>query len=65
MIKVLARQTNNTEQFCGQRKGSKFKCEHFTKFCVGLHETWVPWVQHLIFCRLFQCGRINCILKKY
>jgi len=20
--------TNNAEQFCGQRKGGKFKCEH-------------------------------------
>jgi len=33
MIKVLARRTNNVEQFCGQRKEDKFKCEHFTQFC--------------------------------
>jgi len=38
MIKVLARPTNNVEQFCGQRRGGKFKCQHFTKFCSGLHE---------------------------
>jgi len=38
MIKVLARPTNNAEPFCGQRKGGKFKCEHRTKFCAGLHE---------------------------
>ena len=37
MIKVLARSTNNAEQFCGQRKGGKFKCENFTKFFPGLH----------------------------
>jgi len=34
MIKVLTR----PEQLCGQRKVVKFKCEHFTKFCAGLHE---------------------------
>ena len=34
----VARPTNNAEQFSGQRKRSKFKCEHFTKFCAGLHE---------------------------
>jgi len=38
MIKVIARQTNIAEQFCGQRNGGKSKCEHFTKFGVGLHE---------------------------
>jgi len=38
MIKLLSRPTNNAEQFCGQRKGDKFKCDHFTKFCAGLHE---------------------------
>jgi len=38
MIKVLARSTNTAKQFCGQRKGGKFKCEHFTKFYPGLHE---------------------------
>jgi len=38
MIKVLARPTNNAEQFCGQRKGGTFKCEHFTKFFPGLHD---------------------------
>jgi len=40
MIKALARQTNNEKQFCGQRKGGKFKVQyvHFTKFCTGLHE---------------------------
>jgi len=38
MIKVVARPTNNKEQFCGLRTGGKFKCEHFTKFCAGLHE---------------------------
>jgi len=34
MIRELAR----PEQFCGQRKGGKFKCEHFAKFGAGLHE---------------------------
>jgi len=38
MIKVLARPTNTTEQFCGPRKGGKCKCEQLTKFCPGLHE---------------------------
>jgi len=38
MIKVLARPSNNAEQFYGQRKGGKFKCEHRTKLCAGLHE---------------------------
>jgi len=38
LIKVLARPTNNVEQFCGQRKERNFKCEHFTKQCTGLHE---------------------------
>jgi len=38
MIKVLAWPTNNKEQFCGQTKARNFKCEHFTKFCAGLHE---------------------------
>ena len=38
MLKVLARQTNNAEQFFGQR--GKFNCEHFTKFCIGLYETF-------------------------
>jgi len=38
MIKVLAGPTNNAEQFCGQKKGGKFKCVHFTKFFPGLHE---------------------------
>jgi len=33
MIKVLAQTTNNAEQSNEQRKGGKFKCEHFTKFC--------------------------------
>jgi len=37
MIKVLALLTNNTEQFCGQGNGDKFKCALFTKFCTGLH----------------------------
>jgi len=32
MMKVLARPTNNAEQFCGQRKGGKAKCWHFKKF---------------------------------
>jgi len=32
MVKVLAGLTNNAEQSCGQKKGSKFKCGHFTKF---------------------------------
>jgi len=32
MINVLARATNNAEQFCGQRKGSKFSCAYYTKF---------------------------------
>jgi len=43
MIKALARQTNNEKQFCGQRKGGKFKVQyvHFTKFCTGLHEIFV------------------------
>jgi len=40
MIKVLARPTNNAEQFCGQRKGGKCKCEQLTKFCAGLHESF-------------------------
>jgi len=38
MIKVLAGLTNNAEQSCGQKKGGKFKCEHFTNFFLGLHE---------------------------
>ena len=38
MINVLAQPTNNAGQFCGQRNGGKFKCEHFTKFCTGLLE---------------------------
>jgi len=38
MITVLARSTNNAQQFCVQRKGGQFKCEHFTKFFPGLHE---------------------------
>jgi len=38
MINVLAQPTNNVGQFCGQRNGGKFKCEHFTKFCTGLLE---------------------------
>jgi len=38
LIKVLLQPTNKAEQFCGQRKGGKFKCEHITKFCDGLHE---------------------------
>jgi len=37
MIKVLAQPTNNAEQ-SNEQKGGKFKCEHFTKFCAGLHE---------------------------
>jgi len=37
-MNVLARSTNNAEQFCGQRKGGTFKYERFTKFCAGLHE---------------------------
>jgi len=40
MIKVLAQPTNNAEQFRGQRQGGKFKCEHFTKFCLGLDENF-------------------------
>jgi len=38
LIKVLARLTDNAEQRRGQRKGGKFKCEHFTKFWANLHE---------------------------
>jgi len=38
MIKLLARPTNNAEQFCGQRKEGNFKCQHFTKFCAALYE---------------------------
>ena len=38
MINVLARSTNNAEQFYGQRIGGKCKCEHRRKFCAGLHE---------------------------
>jgi len=38
VIKVLARPTNTAEQICGQRKGGALRCEHITKFCVGLHE---------------------------
>jgi len=38
MIKVLARPTNNADQFCGQSKRGKIKSEHFKKFCVDLHE---------------------------
>ena len=34
----IARPTNNTEQLCGQRKGGKFKCEHFKKIFPGFHE---------------------------
>jgi len=40
MINVLARSTNNAEQFCGQRKGVKFKSEHFPKFFPGFHEVF-------------------------
>jgi len=40
MIKVLARPTNNAVQFCGQRRRTKFKCEHFTKCCPGLDENF-------------------------
>jgi len=36
MIKVLARPTNNAEQFMD--KEVQFKCDYFTKFCAGLHE---------------------------
>jgi len=28
MIEVLARPTNNAEQFCGQRQGGKFNRQH-------------------------------------
>jgi len=34
MINELSR----PEQICGQTKVGKCKCEHFTKFCSGLHE---------------------------
>jgi len=34
MIKVLARPTNNVEQFCGQRRGGKFKCQHSQNFAL-------------------------------
>jgi len=37
MIKVLARPTNNTEQFCGKGSGDKFMCGLFTKFCSDLY----------------------------
>jgi len=44
MVEVLARPTNNAEQFCGRRKGKKFMCQHFTKFCAGLHVIyWFHW----------------------
>jgi len=48
-MKVLARPTNNAEQFCGQRQGSKFKCEHFTKFSSGLDENFD-------LCRILACS---------
>jgi len=38
MIKVLARPTNNAEQFCGQRQGGKFKRQH--NFCPGWDENF-------------------------
>ena len=38
LIELPTRLTNNAEQLRGQRKGGEVKCEHFTKFCAGLHE---------------------------
>jgi len=38
MIKVLARSTNNAEQFCGQRKEKNLSANTSQKFCAGLHE---------------------------
>jgi len=66
IIKVLTGPTNNAEQFCGQKKAGKFKCEHFTKFFQGFGwDFWSPQdYQLLIFYRLFQCGTINFILIK-
>jgi len=38
MASDIAQPTNNAENICGQKKGGKFKCEHFTNFFPGLHE---------------------------
>jgi len=40
IAKVLARPINNAVQFCGQRQGNNFKCEHFTNFSSGLDDNF-------------------------
>ena len=40
MIKIHERPINTAEQFRGQGKERNVKCEHFTNFCAGLHETF-------------------------
>jgi len=66
MIKVLGRPTNNAEPFYEPTKGGKFKCEHRTKFCAGLHEIFGFHGFNLSsFVICFQCHRVFEKILKY
>jgi len=64
MIKILAQPKNSAEPF-RTKKGGKFKCKHFTKFCATLHEIFDLHGFNLSsFVICFKFGRVNFILTK-
>ena len=65
MIKVLARRTNNAENFMDKEKEENLSAnaaQNFALVCMGF---WLPRVQPLIFCHLIQCHRIFDKIFRY
>jgi len=65
MIKVLARPTNNAEQFCGQTKDWPFSANTLQNFALVCMTFLASAGSTLIFRHLLQCRRVNFILTKY
>jgi len=66
IIKVLSRPTNNAEQFCGQRQGSIFKCEHIKKFGSRFDKNFdLRRINLSSFVVCFKAVPVDCTLTKY
>jgi len=64
MIKLLARPSNNAEQFCGQRK-EILSSNTSQNFVLVNMRFGLSLVQSLIFCHLLQCRGDHFTLTKY